>query len=163
MNKSINKSAQAGFTLIELIVVIVILGILAATALPKFTNMSGDARVAALQGGRGAIAAAAGMAHGKFLIDPATATPIEGVAVTYVNGYPNATSIGALAGLDGFDVLDVADDAANRPAMTATDFVIAPKGTKGTTTAKTCFIKYSEAAANAAPAITATPTLANCQ
>jgi prepilin-type N-terminal cleavage/methylation domain-containing protein len=65
MNKSFNKASQAGFTMIELIVVIVILGILAATAMPKFTSLSGDARKASLQAARGALSASSAMIHGK--------------------------------------------------------------------------------------------------
>lgn len=49
------KQSQAGFTLIELVVVIVILGILAATALPRFVDLTGDANQAALDGFAGAI------------------------------------------------------------------------------------------------------------
>ena len=89
MNKSI-KSAQGGFTLIELIVVIVILGILAATALPRFSNLSGDARIASLNAARGALSATSAMAHGRFLVTPAATQNVEGVviAMNETSGYP---------------------------------------------------------------------------
>ena len=61
------KTKQHGFTMIELIVVIVILGILAAVALPRFTNVQRDARIAKLNGARGAAQAAAAMIHGAAL------------------------------------------------------------------------------------------------
>ncbi|HDV5579764.1 TPA: type II secretion system protein, partial [Vibrio cholerae] len=56
---------QGGFTLIELVVVIVILGILAVTAAPRFLNLQGDAREASLEGLRGAVAGAMGISYGR--------------------------------------------------------------------------------------------------
>jgi len=100
-----SRTRNQGFTLIELVVVITILGILAAFAVPRFTSLSSSARVAAISSFAGSLQSAAALAHAQYLAagNSPTSITMEGTTVSLAFGYPDATGIvSAMQSTSGF-------------------------------------------------------------
>ena len=128
MKNSMNVTAnQQGFTLIELVVVIVILGILAVTAAPKFIDLTSDAKSSTLEAVKGSLNSAADMAHAKALVSgfaPDGSLSIAGENITFAFSYPDADSINRLMDINITDstgdfVLSVSGNGASYSHPTA--------------------------------------------
>ena len=175
-----NVKKQQGFTLIELVVVIVILGILAVTAAPKFIDLQDDARTSTLHAVKASIESVKALVHSKSLIagnetvDGDIVSPgvtpvvaVNGVNVNVSFGYPrsNAASVAEWA----VELLDLTIGTAGNPngefvISSIADAIYITPDPDGTNTELTvvptvCFVIYTEAASalNAAipvPAVT---------
>lgn len=146
-------NTQQGFTLIELVMVIVILGVLAATALPRFANMQVDARVATLNGAFGAVNSALAIAHAQALVKNKLAASgdtidLDGATgVTLAYGYPTADAAGIGASVKLTPAADFTVGAGTIKLAKATD-------------PDTCLITYTAATASSATPPVITPASA---
>ena len=162
---------NGGFTLIELIVVIVILGILAVTAAPKFVDLQSDARLATLNGMKAAINSAVSLTYGKSLVKgveknaTGSKVSINGAQVEVCYGYPCSAHDRIEAVLDIGDFAECAEGVPGdwcykeNASTKSIDIYIA----KGYTANSQCFVTYTESsAAGSAPKVALSPNVNKC-
>ena len=146
---------NAGFTLIELIIVIVILGILAVTAAPKFINLQNDARKSTVTAMAGSVKSAAAMTYSKAVLAGkygarSGKVTVDGNSVDLVWGYPAATASGIAY------VLDAPSTDWTPNTATKGSYILTPVGMTSGASA-TCKVTYTPSVTSgSAPTVDAT-------
>ncbi|OBT08011.1 MSHA biogenesis protein MshA [Vibrio sp. UCD-FRSSP16_10] len=154
---------QSGFTLIELVVVIVILGVLAVTAVPRFVNLQSDARASSLQGLKGAMAGAASIVYSKAAIagietKDSGVIPDGNKAISVVHGYPEASKDGIGSAVEGlfpggdWQVIPSSSGTSRTSGSPWSISYTFADSNDISATAK-CIVTYTEATSSAAPTI----------
>lgn len=147
------RRKSAGFTLIELVVVITILGILAAFALPRFIALDTQARVATVNGLLGSVKSGAALARALSMATSSSASvTMEGQTVNLVNSYPDAGATGIANAVN----TATADFTFTAGAPVATGTATWTK--TGAPTPANCVVSYTPALAGASPTVTVTTT-----